>query len=209
MQLILVAQQEALAAAWEMYCGDLEFVTVHRGSILDLACDAVVSPANSFGFMNGGIDLLYSQAFGWGVQERLQRLIREYHFGELLVGSAEVIDTQHQSIPWLIAAPTMRMPMTVRDTINPYLAARAVFLCVLHGILRGGTQAGRTVRDVVHTVAMPGLGTGVGGVEPAVCSRQVRAAIDQVLLRRDWYPEEWGQVLQQHEEFLGRPLPDA
>ncbi len=31
---------------------------------LDVKCDAVVSPANSFGFMDGGIDLIYSHRFG-------------------------------------------------------------------------------------------------------------------------------------------------
>ena len=36
---------------------------VHRGSIFDVACDAVVSPANSFGFMDGGIDALYVDRF--------------------------------------------------------------------------------------------------------------------------------------------------
>ena len=27
--------------------------------------DAIVSPANSFGFMDGGIDMVYSKRFGW------------------------------------------------------------------------------------------------------------------------------------------------
>ena len=27
--------------------------------------DAIVSPANSFGFMDGGIDMVYSRHFGW------------------------------------------------------------------------------------------------------------------------------------------------
>ncbi len=38
--------------------------------------------------MDGGIDLLYSRQFGWGVQKRLQQAIRERHAGELLVGAA-------------------------------------------------------------------------------------------------------------------------
>ena len=29
------------------------------------AADAIVSPANSFGFMDGGIDYAYSDHFGW------------------------------------------------------------------------------------------------------------------------------------------------
>ena len=67
MNITLTSVEEPLAAAWERFCGDLACVTVHRGSLFDLSCDAVVSPANSFGFMDGGIDMLYSQFFGWHV----------------------------------------------------------------------------------------------------------------------------------------------
>jgi hypothetical protein len=57
-KLILTAAEESLAEAWATFCGDLDFVSVHHGSILDVECDAVVSPANSFGFMDGGVDAL-------------------------------------------------------------------------------------------------------------------------------------------------------
>src|SRR4051812_43983254 len=56
LKIILAAVEHDLADAWERHCGELPDVAVHRGSILDLQADAVVSPANSFGFMDGGID---------------------------------------------------------------------------------------------------------------------------------------------------------
>ena len=89
MKIILAAVDHPLAEAWNDACGDLDFVTVHHGSILDLQCDAVVSPANSFGFMDGGIDMAISRHFGWHVQRRVQAGIQANHHGELLVGSAE------------------------------------------------------------------------------------------------------------------------
>ena len=49
MKIILTSVERGLLEAWTSFCGDLDFVTIHHGSILDLACDAVVSPANSFG----------------------------------------------------------------------------------------------------------------------------------------------------------------
>ena len=58
-KLVLTAMDAGLAKAWSSFCEDLDCVTVHRGSILDVECDAVVSPANSYGFMDGGIDALY------------------------------------------------------------------------------------------------------------------------------------------------------
>jgi O-acetyl-ADP-ribose deacetylase (regulator of RNase III) len=39
-------------------------VEVAQRSVIDRPADAVVSPANSFGFMEGGVDWTYLQFFG-------------------------------------------------------------------------------------------------------------------------------------------------
>ena len=44
MKIILSAVETELADAWERFCGDLAAVEVHRGSLLHLSVDAVVSP---------------------------------------------------------------------------------------------------------------------------------------------------------------------
>ncbi|MBQ6640645.1 MAG: hypothetical protein IJH84_06385 [Saccharopolyspora sp.] len=41
------------------------------------------------------------------------------------------------------------------------------------------------VRDVVRSIALPGLGTGVGGVTPELCAHQVGAAWDEIFARAD------------------------
>ncbi|HRW55661.1 MAG TPA: macro domain-containing protein [Phycisphaerae bacterium] len=202
MDIVLTAVEPSLADAWSQFCGDLDFVRVHHGSIFDAGCDAIVSPANSFGFMDGGIDMLYSQRFGWGVQERLQALIREKHHGELLVGSAEVVETHVEQIPYVIAAPTMRVPMILRDSVNPYLAARAVFLLIQHGTFSAGPMEGQPVRDFVRSVAFPGLGTGVGRVGFNTCARQVRAAIDDAVIGRNPFPETWVEAQIRHQRLF-------
>ena len=208
MKIILASVDTPLADAWRDECGDVEFVTVHHGSIVDLKCDAVVSPANSFGFMDGGIDALYSQHFGWGVQDRLQTLIRERHHGELLVGMAEIVDTHNPRIPFLIAAPTMRVPMILSDTVNAYLAARAVLLLIKNGTFAAGTLEGERVADAVQSVAFPGLGTGVGRVPPAVCARQVRAAIDEVVIGQSFFPKTWADAQMRHQKLYSDRLRD-
>ncbi len=199
LKIVLAAVEDPLADAWERHCGDLPNVILHRGSILDLSVDAVVSPANSFGFMDGGIDHLYSHHFGWGVQESLQDLIRSRHHGELLVGSAEIVETRSGRIPFLIAAPTMRVPMILTDSVSPYLAARAVLLLIRHGIVPSGALAGESVSAAVSSVSFPGLGTGVGRVGPNTCARQVRAAIEEVVLARSCYPRTWAEAQQRHQ----------
>lgn len=168
---MLCARDDELLRAWRAAAqGDL---VVHRGSVLDVAADAVVSPANSYGSMGGGIDAMYAAAFP-GVAERVRSAILATHGGELPVGEAVVVPTGVAAPAWLISAPTMREAVEVlpKDTVAPYLAARATFLLWRNANGPDGTP----VRELVRTIAMPGLGTGVGGVAPANCARQVVAA---------------------------------
>jgi O-acetyl-ADP-ribose deacetylase (regulator of RNase III) len=208
MKIILTAVGKELAEAWEQFCGDLEGVSVYRGSILDVRCDAVVSPANSFGFMDGGIDLIYSHHFGWHVQDRLQKLIQTKHHGELLVGSAEIVETNNVAIPYLIAAPTMRVPMILRDSVNPYLAGRAVMLLIKHGIFESGSLAGEKISDVIQTVAFPGLATGVGQVDVNICARQLRAAIEEVVLEKRQFPKSGADAQAKHQLLYRDRIPN-
>jgi O-acetyl-ADP-ribose deacetylase (regulator of RNase III) len=206
MQVILTALDESQAKAWRLFCGDLEFVEVYHGSILDLSCDAVVSPANSFGFMDGGVDAAYLRYFGGDIQNRVRQRIDEKHHGELPVGAADIVETGDERIPFLIFAPTMRVPMVLRDSVNAYLAARAVFLLVKHGVFSAGTEVGRPIAGRIERVAFPGLGTGVGRLGPNTCARQVRAAIDDILLERFVSPRTWAEASERHQ-LLYTDLP--
>ena len=93
MEIVLCAVQPHLAAAWRERIGaDLSnCVRVVEGDILSLDVLAVVSPANSYGFMDGGLDALYTRCFGPQLQQRLQRMIQEQANGELLVGQALLV----------------------------------------------------------------------------------------------------------------------
>jgi len=199
MRIVLTAVDDALALAWERFCGDLAGVQIHRGSILETTCDAVVSPANSFGFMDGGLDALYLRHFGSDLQRRVQQVIAERHHGELLVGAADIVEVDDANIPFLIVAPTMRVPMRLTEPVNPYLAARAVLLLVQHGQFSSGPHQGRHIREIVRTIALPGLGTGVGRVGPSICAHQVRAAIDNVLFKKSTPPCSWAEASERHQ----------
>ena len=202
MNIILASREPRLTAAWSKYCSDLDFVAIHEGSILDLVCDAVVSPSNSFGFMDGGIDAMYSERFGWHVQDRLRQIIAERHNGELLVGCAEIVETDYVRIRHLIAAPTMRIPTVLEpQTVNPYLASRAVFLLIQEGIFLEGQLEGQKISEHVGKVAFPGMGTGIGRVSPELCAKQVRAAIDEIVLGKHQFPPTWTKI-KEHFEML-------
>lgn len=179
-ELVLCAVDEPLAAAWTGAVSDLRteagMVRVHRGSVLDVVAQAVVSPANSYGWMRGGIDAVYARAFP-GIEQSVRSAVLASYGGELPLGESVIVPTGEAQPAWLISSPTMREPgeRLPADTVHPYLAARAVFLQWQQGLLEAGP-----VRDVVKTIAMPGLGTGVGRVDPWTCARQVVAAWEEV-----------------------------
>ncbi|SNR28863.1 O-acetyl-ADP-ribose deacetylase (regulator of RNase III), contains Macro domain [Haloechinothrix alba] len=173
-EVVLCSVDDALTEAWHTVAESAgDRVRVHHGSVLDVHADAVVSPANSYGWMRGGIDSVYARAFP-GVEQHVRNAILSYHGGELPVGQAVAAQTGEPMPKWLICAPTVREPgeQLPTDTVHPYLAARAVF----EFWRTGDVELDVPAREAIDVIAMPGLGTGVGGVEPLNCARHVSAA---------------------------------
>ena len=173
MKIVLCAVDTRLAGAWRRALPQPfgpAVVQVVEGDILSLQVDAVVSPANSFGFMDGGLDALYTRFFGPELQERLQRMIREQADGELLVGQALPVETGHARIPWCISAPTMRVPRRLESAEPAYLATRAAVRCAL--------AAG------LESMSIPGMGTGTGGLPPEPAARAMLRGIQDALCPR-------------------------
>src|SRR5262245_45212588 len=75
--------------------------------------------------------------------------------------------------PFLVVAPTMRVPGDSRGTINAYLAMRAALVAVLD---HNGGEGGR-----IASVAAPGLCTGVGWMSADESAVQMRAAHDMIV----------------------------
>jgi len=199
--IILCDTDEHVVRAWEQFCGDLDYISIRHGSILDCSAVALVSPANSFGFMDGGIDATYVSYFGSGIQKRVQRQILDHHAGELIVGAADMVETGSTAHPYLIIAPTMRVPMILRDSVNAYLAMRAVLLLVSQGRFRDGPHRGENIGEQVQIVAMPGLGTGIGTMGPNTCAHQMRVAVDDILLGRFQLPNSWAEASIRHQNL--------
>lgn len=177
--------------AWRIVCGGLPYVTVVNAQPKDLTVDYLVSPANSFGFLDGGIDLAYRNRFGVQLQARAQLRIQELIGQELPVGNALWLPTGDAGIPNIILAPTMRVPMALpTDTINPYLAAKAALSLIVNHNHLGKTSC---------SVAFPGMGTGVGLVPPLKCARQMRNAFEDVL--RPGFPTTLQEAWDRHYQL--------
>ncbi len=184
-----------ITSAWTKHFAGLANVEISTGDIFDITADAIVSPANSFGFMDGGIDLVYSQRFGWELQERLQEKIREEHYGDLPVGHAVVVATYDDEIPFLVSAPTMRIPMDVSKTINAYLAFKAA----LESVRRFNAQKPDTP---IRTLLCPGLGTAVGRMKAEDCAKQMAAAYAAVALCHVANPPNLGSAVDEHYRLI-------
>jgi hypothetical protein len=65
----------AVVDAWEQAFADAPEVLAPHGDIFEHMADAIVSPANSFGYMDGGIDLFYSSYFGWELEANSKTLL--------------------------------------------------------------------------------------------------------------------------------------
>lgn len=72
----------------------------------------------------------------------------------------------------------MHVPMVLARSVNPYLAARTLFLLIKHRYWSFGVHRGERISNQIQSVALPGLGTGVGQLGPNVCAHQVRTASD-------------------------------
>lgn len=128
-----------------------------------LPADAVVTPANSFGLMDGGFDLAVSVHFGWTLQQSVQEKILTDFAGEQPIGTAFLAATGNDDCPFVIHAPTMRVPHSIALTLNVYYAMKAAVW--------------EAVMDPrVSRILIPGLGTLSGHVHPDVAARQMELA---------------------------------
>lgn len=99
MQILLRDVNPAVCAAWRVAFANAEGVTVEEGDIFSTPVDAVVSPANSFGHMDGGIDLVYRDRMGAQIEETVKVAIgTRFEFGELLVGDAISVTTMWEPL---------------------------------------------------------------------------------------------------------------
>jgi O-acetyl-ADP-ribose deacetylase (regulator of RNase III) len=152
-------------------------VDIRDGDIIAAAKgETLVSPANSFGWMDGGLDEAISRAYaaaGIDIVARVQCAILDQAAGELPVGQALVVPTPDGPYRHLVVAPTMRTPMPVPRSLNAYLAFRAVLLAV-----QAWNHACQD--DPIRRVYCPGLATGIGRMPPRRAARQMRAAWDAI-----------------------------
>lgn len=128
-KIILVAPNAELCKNWEIYFQNLPNIEIVQGYFQNLPeFDCMVSAANSFGLMDGGVDLSIIDFFGQKLMGQVQHCIIQEYLGEQPVGTSLIVETQHPKHPFIAHTPTMRLPMPISHTDNVYVAMWAMLL---------------------------------------------------------------------------------
>ena len=205
LSLVLVDPKREMCAAFQERFAGFPNVEVVHGRFEQLAAfDCMVSAANSFGLMDGGVDAAITRFFGDALPQRVQRRILDEFMGEQPVGTSLIVETLHARHPFIAHTPTMRVPMDIAHTDHPYLAMWAMLLAVR----RHNLGAERPIA----LVACPGLGTATGRVPFREAARQMALAYGHFLrppTSLDWNLATGRQRDVRYGGDLGLMLPPA
>ncbi|MFD4864795.1 ADP-ribosyltransferase domain-containing protein [Streptomyces sp. NPDC058412] len=163
LRVVLTDVNERVVEAWRAAFADTPGIEIRRGSILDEDVDAWVTPTNSRGRMDGGVDAAIKRHLGSGIQVRVQRAIRDRFAGALPVGSAVCVPSGATTPRYLISTPTMvQSSQNVSATLNVALACAAAFQAV--------HRQNRHKPGSIRSVALVGMGAQTGRVPARVCA---------------------------------------
>jgi len=128
-------------------------IFVKEGDLTQTSCDAIVNPANSYGLMGGGVAGAIRRVGGKEIEDEA--------VAKSPINVGEAIVTTPGSLPcrYVIHAPTMREPAMKIPVENVKLATDAALKLAL--------------QINVKSIAIPGMGTGVGGVSKDAAAKVI------------------------------------
>jgi len=132
-------------------------IEIRKGDITKVEADCIVNAANSLGIMGGGVAGALRRAGG----EEIDREARAK--APIPVGEAVATTAGRLNARYVIHAPTMERPAMPSSPEKIHAATRAA--------LRVAEECG------CRSVAIPGMGTGVGGVSPHDAARAMVSAL--------------------------------
>ena len=121
-------------------------IIVKSGDITKISCDAIVNPANSYGYMGGGVAGAIKHVGGNEIEKEA---IAQ---APIFIGSAVATTAGTLPCRFVIHAPTMKKPAMKIPVENVTKATCAAL------------ELGKEMQ--INNIAIPGMGTGVGCVLP-------------------------------------------
>ena len=145
---VLVADNNKIVfQAFKDYSPDFD---LQFGNPMAYDIDAIVSPANTLGIMNGGFDASIRRALGTWSEVNARKAIDAR--GGIKVGEAIVVSTFHQRITKLVVAPTISHLGEMKG--DPSVTYSVAFAAVI-----AAKEAG------IKKLGMTSLGTGARGLD--------------------------------------------
>ena len=189
MKIFLLSDAAIMEDCWNAYFSNEPDVCVICDTLerflMNIKVDCVVSPANSYGLMDGGFDLAISEYFGWDLQKRVQEYILKNFRGEQPVATSFIIDTGKDGIR-LIHTPTMRIPFPVKDPMIVYQCMRTTLMTALE--------------HNIESIVIPAFCGEYGDVSPKVIGKLMYEAYKQIMNppdQIDWdYAQRWWPELE-------------
>lgn len=164
-QVVLVDINKKMVEAWRETFEENPEVKIVQGSMLDQQVGAWVTPTNSGGRMDGGLDLVIKNKLGQQVQTNVQSAIKSEFGGSLPVGHATCVPAKSSTgyPSYLISTPTMHASSEdISDKLNTALACAAAFQKVY--------EINQEQPGTIVSVALPGLGANTGRVQVEICA---------------------------------------
>jgi O-acetyl-ADP-ribose deacetylase (regulator of RNase III) len=189
----LVDINPKMVQAWRTTFEENPEVEIVQGSMLEQHASAWVSPTNSKGSMDGGLDAIIKKHLGAKIEKQVQQEIARLYHGTLPVGHATCVPTDAVNPRFLISTPTMMgSSEDISDTLNVALACAAAFQAV-H--MQNYNQPGG-----IRSVALPGLGANTGRVPVEICADLMWTGYN---LFREQEFRDFGSMRAALEEQLG------
>lgn len=136
-------------------------ILVKRGDLTEEDVDAIVNPSNSYGVMGGGV--------AWAIKKKGESTIEREAMEKAPIdlGNAALTTGGNLKAKHVIHATTMPRPAMRIGVENVKKATRAALKCAYD--------------NGIKSIAFPGMGTGVGGVDKGEAARSMVEAIKEFL----------------------------
>jgi len=134
-------------------------IITKQGDITQIDCDAIINPANSFGYMGGGAAGAIKRAGGKEIENEAVSK------APIVVGEAIATTAGDLPCKYVIHAPTMKRPAMRTNVEN----------------IEQATQAALKLAEKLNLrcIAIPGMGTGVGRVPQEKAAKAITTIVKE------------------------------
>ena len=169
MTIYLLCRNLEMLVEWKQQfaeCRDVDVVMDDFAHFMDThKVQCVVSPANSYGSMDGGYDAAIIDYFGIQLEKAVQKYILDNFYGEQPVGTSFTIDIPGTEQK-LIHTPTMRLPSKIREPEIVYQCMRTTLM--------------EAIKNKIESIVIPVFGGGTGMVPYRTIAKLMKMGYDQI-----------------------------